>query len=292
MTKQTYTLEFLTPCFCAGAEPALAEVRAPSIRGRLRWWFRVLGGSREDEGKVFGETAGDSGSASSLIVRVEEGVVAERWQPVQFNQGSNTGYLLYFAKASGDGARWVEGGAIPVGAKFELQLLWRRKLQPQLQALFDLALESFLILGSLGLRSTRGLGCFATEQRPFSRECFDDLRARIQQRAPTFQLKFGNFEGAGAEQDLLNALGRQLRGLRKICPAGAQSPLGASIPRQASAVYLRPVRTTDGAFKIVVFEAPAERVLRPPARRVAPILAAGVPEPHDSSPRGGRIRRF
>ncbi|TAE90912.1 MAG: type III-B CRISPR module RAMP protein Cmr1 [Verrucomicrobia bacterium] len=39
-----YQLEIITPCFCAGADQGIAEIRAASIRGQLRWWFRVLGG--------------------------------------------------------------------------------------------------------------------------------------------------------------------------------------------------------------------------------------------------------
>lgn len=72
MTAELYEFEFLTPCFCGGADPARAELRAPSIRGRLRWWFRALGGSREDEEKVFGSVGGGrtSPGASSLAVRV------------------------------------------------------------------------------------------------------------------------------------------------------------------------------------------------------------------------------
>ena len=126
MTSKTYNLEFLTPCFCAGAEQSVAEVRAPSIRGKLRWWFRVVGGGASQEAEVFGSIAGDEGHGSAVIVRVRENVLAAKWQPIQLSGDPNTGYLLYFAQASADGARWVPTGALPVGSSFELQSVWRR----------------------------------------------------------------------------------------------------------------------------------------------------------------------
>ncbi|HRT10761.1 MAG TPA: type III-B CRISPR module RAMP protein Cmr1, partial [Candidatus Paceibacterota bacterium] len=157
MKTETFTLELITPCFCAGADQAVAEVRAPSFRGKLRWWFRILGGSFDDEAWVFGSVAGENGQASALTVRVSPLADKKPWQPINFAGGSNTGYLLYFAKASGNGARWNPKGALPEGARFSIQVVWRREIPPACGELFDLALDSFLMLGSLGLRSTRGL---------------------------------------------------------------------------------------------------------------------------------------
>jgi CRISPR/Cas system CMR-associated protein Cmr1 (group 7 of RAMP superfamily) len=69
MNKKIYNLEFITPCFCAGAEQTVAELRASAVRGELRWWFRVLGGSGREEDEVFGGVRGNSPTASSLWVR-------------------------------------------------------------------------------------------------------------------------------------------------------------------------------------------------------------------------------
>ena len=65
-----YRVKFITPGFCAGADQKVAEVRAPSIRAELRWWFRTLRGTREEEEAVFGSVAGDEGRSSSVFVRV------------------------------------------------------------------------------------------------------------------------------------------------------------------------------------------------------------------------------
>jgi CRISPR-associated protein Cmr1 len=294
MKPLAFQLELITPCFCAGATPAIAEIRAPSIRGKLRWWFRVLGGNRAQEAEVFGATAGDIGTSSAVLIRVCDAVVQRQWRPVVFPPFSNTGYVLYFAKASGNGARWVAGGAVPPGASFQLQLLWRRNVSPGARELFDLAVDAFLLLGSLGLRSTRGLGCFETKERPFGTGPFQTLLARIQKRAPAFRAHIAEFRGR--QEQLIEALGAQLRGLRNGYSAGrpgksSPSPLGSSQPRQASAVYLRPVKSGTDAFGIVVFEAPADRVLGLPSRKGAPRLAQGLPSPQNAPQQGGRGNR-
>ncbi|WP_166792913.1 hypothetical protein [Methylacidiphilum caldifontis] len=51
--QELYSITFLTPCFCGGAEQNVAETRASAVRAELRWWFRVLGGTKEQEKQVF-----------------------------------------------------------------------------------------------------------------------------------------------------------------------------------------------------------------------------------------------
>ncbi len=287
MISQSYNLEFLTPCFCAGADQSRAEVRAPSIRGKLRWWFRVVGGTPAQESEVFG-TVNQEASSSALIVRVGNVVLSKPWQVPHFSSMSNTGYLLYFAKESAGGARWKPNGAIPEGSTFQLHFVWRRKVSADCQELFDLALSCFLMLGSLGLRSTRGLGSFECQEKPFNIEEFERLKAAIHRVCPRFLVELGEFSGSPSQ--LFDGLGAQLRGLRIGHSAGAPrmpkcTPLGSSNPRQTSAVYLRPVRD-GGQIRIVVFEAPAEKVLGRDSRGGAPRLKTGVPQP-ESAPQGG-----
>lgn len=296
MNHLTFHLKLITPCFCAGANPAIAEIRAPSIRGKLRWWFRVVGGTASQEAEVFGSVAGDEGRGSAVTVRVRGNALGAAWQPVPFQPVSNTGYILYFARASAQEARWVPTGALPAGSSFELQLMWRRKVSTTSQALFDLSLDSFLLMGSLGLRSSRGLGCFECEELRFSDDAFQAVVRRIKAHSPAFLAELGTF--TGPETQILDGLGGQLRGLRKGYSAGPPgrskaTPLGSSQPRQASAVYLRPVRESAGNCRIVVYEAPAERVLGRESQRGAPRLGQGVPPPAAApqGPRGGYGRR-
>ncbi|MCX6865144.1 MAG: type III-B CRISPR module RAMP protein Cmr1, partial [Verrucomicrobia bacterium] len=74
MTSQSISrsFRFLTPAFAHGAYQAqtdnIPELRAPSIRGQLRWWWRTLGYGSGDE--LFGSASGDHGSASKVQVRL------------------------------------------------------------------------------------------------------------------------------------------------------------------------------------------------------------------------------
>jgi CRISPR-associated protein Cmr1 len=62
MHKITFTCETITPMFLAGADGSTPELRAPSIKGALRFWWRALNGHlslgelKEREGEIFGNT--------------------------------------------------------------------------------------------------------------------------------------------------------------------------------------------------------------------------------------------
>ncbi len=171
MTRQTYTLELITPCFCAGADPAQAEIRAPSIRGQLRWWFRVLGGFkslapmsvRDQEAMIFGQTAGDEGSAGKLMVRISSPQPrSERKNADDLGAGTNTplGYALFPLRPFGDsdGKR----GVLSEGTQFKLDLLWRgaSKLQEDIHSLVTV----WSHLGAIGFRSRRSFGAIRCMQ--------------------------------------------------------------------------------------------------------------------------------
>jgi CRISPR type III-B/RAMP module RAMP protein Cmr1 len=166
MIRQTYTLEIITPCFCGGAEPSQkAEIRAPSIRGQLRWWFRVLGGFkslaplsvREQEAMIFGETAGDLGKAGKLTLRVKPISIqysCKNTDGLGYQRFSDSAYLTFPMQAT-DSQRGVL-----LSGKFEVSLIWRgcSSLVPCLQALVAV----FANFGSLGFRSRRAMGALAS----------------------------------------------------------------------------------------------------------------------------------
>jgi len=59
----------ITPLFMGGADQQ-AELRTQSINGLLRWWFRVAGGSIEDEKRIFG-WAGETSNQGLVRVKIE-----------------------------------------------------------------------------------------------------------------------------------------------------------------------------------------------------------------------------
>jgi hypothetical protein len=272
MRISTYTLEFITPCFCAGANQAAAEIRAPAIRGQLRWWFRALGGSAADERSVFGGVAGNA-SASSLIVRAAKISDGPRWQPPVVNPNASDSYVWYFASVSGKvakskepGPRWRSEGALAPGTRIRLSLIQRRSIAATLQQRLDDAVTCFLLIGSLGLRATRGLGSFACIEKPFTPASATTLKAILQRAGFRSEHRNTPLNDIAAAA---NEIGSLVKGTRKALGLKPDrlTAFGSAQPdRQTSAVWLRPVRP-DGKthFELYVFEAPHDRVLDPQA---------------------------
>ena len=291
----TYHVEILTPCFCAGAEQAKAEIRVPSIRGQLRWWFRALGGSAAEEKAVFGgvhpvpgEARKDSARASAVAVRICGVRHAEAWRPFRVDPNSPESYIWHFASVSADKKRWWNkpsgrrgdpgipnpDGNVPPGSTFGLDTSIRRGgLPPALVARLDEAVEAFLRFGCIGMRATRGLGAVRCEE-------FDGGEAGYREAAERLLAKHGfavKWRGtAPGWRACLAYAGDVLKNqLRAGCKAtqNRHSPLGNANPRHASAVYLRPVRMAGDVYRLLVFEAPHERVLPREARRQQALIA-------------------
>jgi hypothetical protein len=256
---QRFTLELLTPCFCAGANQAVAEIRAPAIRGQLRWWFRALGGTPAEERTVFGGVAGNA-SAGSLIVRVHGVAHGPTWIPPRVDPNLPDSYVWYFASVSAQRTRWTQQGALPPGTKFTLEIFQHRALQPHLQSQFNLARDCFLQLGAIGLRATRGLGTFACHETPFH----PDTLAILRSKGFFCEHRLAPLADTAA---IAREIGALVKGTRKAqgMPATQPSPFGTSSPRQTSAIYFRPVRGSANPkdCHLVVFEAPHDRVLGP-----------------------------
>jgi hypothetical protein len=142
----TYRLEFITPLFSRGAYDDRPEIRPPSIRGQLHWWFRALGGSWGDERQIFGGVHGGA-TASKVVVRVS-------------NVNGQTGSVNTLPHKEGGAAS--PKLAYRAGTHLDLHILTRLGgLDVRQQAAFERTLEAWLLLGTLGLRATRAAGSFA-----------------------------------------------------------------------------------------------------------------------------------
>jgi len=217
MNIDHHTLELLTPCFCGGANPhETAEIRAPSIRGQLRWWFRTLGGFdsldtdlRTQEASIFGSTAEGAGEASKLLVRVSP--LVSQTPPRDADQmetqiPSDKGYLL-FPLRSNLAKNEYKGRGVLMGGSFELTIQWRGPSErwQDIQALCSVLGH----LGSLGFRSRRGFGAlsFSGKSPPL---CDALTRFRGSKEAIVIQ----KLSPARSTDDALNQLGKWLKGWR------------------------------------------------------------------------------
>jgi CRISPR-associated protein Cmr1 len=273
MKTETFHLELITPCFCAGAEQAVAEIRAASIRGQLRWWFRAMGGNPRGETSIFGSTAVDSAAGSLVRVAVSDvKPVTQRSLPV-FSPNDAQSYVWHYASVSGTttkggkGPRWQPQGALPAGTTFNLHVTWLREL-PNLKPAFADTITAFLTLGALGLRATRGLGAFHCAQIGD----LEEVIALLERKGFTIK-KRSNPDNFPDYTSALKDWASWLRyRLRKEHKAAAPSPLGSSSPRQASAVHFRPFRISNNRISWLAFEPPSDRVLGQDSRRRSALL--------------------
>lgn len=283
LTKTLFS--FITPCFCGGAGQKTAELRAPSIRGELRWWFRVLGGTRLEEAQVFGGIAQDSGPsvlASNLRLRVQtvkqNSNDLDRLTRVPLPKGiPDLGYLLGFYVGRSRG--WQNEAALPVGMDFEIQYGWRdpRTMQnnPLLLEKWEKTWSCFSLLGAIGYRSNRCAGAFCRHDSLPTRDQVEQFKKEIllpeKFRFSWIDGSFGNWE------DACSAAGNVLRQLRRGRSAKtADTPLGRDKPRQGSAVRFRPLLLQDKRLQVVIYEAPHNRVLGPEVRDTHPVLTSDI----------------
>jgi CRISPR type III-B/RAMP module RAMP protein Cmr1 len=174
MKPQTLDLELITRAFVGGMDNSTkAEIRVPSIRGQLRWWFRVLGGIpspsskapaiEDQEAQIFGSAAGEQGNASKLMIRV---LPINRILPQGTRVMGKAGvpndetYLLWpmaQKRKDDDGIERENIRAyLAAGTIFKLQLDWRG--DPALWTHLLALATVFGNLGALGYRGRRAQG--------------------------------------------------------------------------------------------------------------------------------------
>ncbi|MEZ4955197.1 MAG: type III-B CRISPR module RAMP protein Cmr1 [Saprospiraceae bacterium] len=140
MESITFTCETITPMFLAGADGQTPELRAPSIKGALRFWWRAMHGHldlkklHDLEGKIFG----DNSHRSCFTIRIQNrNQIDFKTKPVPHKN-----YPL---------------PAIKQGSTFDVVLSIQETpdfTANHLSALFEL----IVVLGGFGKRTRRAMG--------------------------------------------------------------------------------------------------------------------------------------
>lgn len=167
MYRAGFEIEFITPAFIRGADPTNVEIRAPSIKGAMRWWFRALAGRyfgdnvenlSDAENEVFGSTS----RASDVVIEVipKSSPRNLHFKPCRvIDRNSKVAELKYLwfsimlLSREKSGCQFQQ--YYPPGSKFEVII------KAQTEKSFKVALASIwalINLGGLGFRSRRGAG--------------------------------------------------------------------------------------------------------------------------------------
>ncbi|MCF7859656.1 MAG: type III-B CRISPR module RAMP protein Cmr1 [Candidatus Cloacimonetes bacterium] len=170
MERVIFKCEVITPMFLAGADGKTPELRPPSIKGALRFWWRALYGNlslkelKETEADIFGGSEKSEGK--SLVIIGIKKTLKEKF---------------FFSPVPHKGTSNIEAFCPGGNQEFELYLGLRNNYQidnrtfnlEKLKTLFIL----FSILGGLGKRTRRGFGCFRIKEidnAPFTFEFSED----------------------------------------------------------------------------------------------------------------------
>lgn len=187
----SFECETVTPMFLAGADGSIPELRAPSLKGALRFWWRAMNGHltedvlRQREGVIFGDTT--RRSCFSLHVQTTQDLFSIQTPPVPHKgfpaQALNTGTAFK-----------VVFRIIPINT---VDFSFNEK---QLKSLFEIT----VLLGGMGKRVRRGMGSYKitmVDNTPYA--AIRDTKAiypLIQQHTKHYVLKDGlillNYHGA------------------------------------------------------------------------------------------------
>ncbi|MBN1460124.1 MAG: type III-B CRISPR module RAMP protein Cmr1 [Armatimonadetes bacterium] len=176
----TYTV--VTPLFCAGADPSRPELRLPSFKGVLRYWWRALAWSRcgrdlvaiqKQEDALFGSADGGQSRLNMSLAPASEppavpiGTVLTVSPTDSRPVGEGARYLGYgvmeaFARRPKDGRPRTEAGQLTRGClrppfDFTVQLRERDLDDEELASVKD-ALIAAGTLGGMGAKSRKGYG--------------------------------------------------------------------------------------------------------------------------------------
>lgn len=165
LLKATFQCKVTTPMFLGGADSNKPELRASSIRGGMRYWYRALiGGKGElDSMKLFSKEEkifGSSDEGSSVIVVVNSGsiktVKGKNFTRNEQGNPATTGIAYLWYSLTLGGTNEKKKGIQP---EEEFTVILKSRNRDDLEA----AMDSFKLLaafGGLGSRSRRGAGSF------------------------------------------------------------------------------------------------------------------------------------
>lgn len=182
MQSIVFECEIVTPMFLGGADGKMPELRAPSLKGMLRFWWRAMNGhlTKEQlavrEGAIFGDTT--RRSCFSIQIKCQQKPQAVQTPPVP--------HKPYAIPALAAGTTFqVVFTLMPVragGIVFD---------RDALQSLFEIV----VLLGGLGKRVRRGMGAYKInriDQTPYPAMCNAEyILGLLHRHSPHYTLSGG-----------------------------------------------------------------------------------------------------
>jgi len=178
LKRITFEIETITPMFLAGADQGKAELRAASIKGLLRFWWRALQAEsdiaelRKKEAGIFGSSDEKTGGSKFSLRVVASNPITGKFSPLPHSTTKKFTFVGIAPKQT---------FTIFINSKNDANE-------------FGNILEISLLLGGLGRRSRRGFGSVHCKQWQFkdSQELQEFIFKKILQVNQDFSNQNGN----------------------------------------------------------------------------------------------------
>ena len=248
-----FKCETITPMFIAGADGKTPELRAPSIKGALRFWWRALNANlvenedysklRKQESEIFGGT--DNSGRSKVIISVVN-------QPLDTYKASPTPHNPRFSK-----------DAFVIGSRFEMTINVIENnvmTAEQVKSLFIL----ISLLGGIGNRSRRGFGSFKITEidgevfsQPNDVESIESIIMAINPSYP-FVNNRANYpfvkliEIGLADDNITRKIGNATHNVKKDSGWKYGNAMGDARNRFSSPIYVSAIKKDDGKLYPII----------------------------------------
>jgi len=214
------TLGVVSPLYMGRADPANPELRAPSVKGALRFWYRALypDDGPQAEARIFGGVKSGQGQ-SSFLLRVSGDQRTGHSSYRLWGQA-----VAYLGRGLGHSKGETARDFIVPGGHIDLTFVFRPTAAED-QARLDrnkvfAALEALTLFGGLGARSRRGFGSVVAA---------DSLPGTVEELMGQIKRLFGGLAGLGERSAATlwhTALSRETRVLVGASPAKWEEALG------------------------------------------------------------------
>ncbi len=167
--KRQYECEIVTPMFLGGADPRSAELRVPSIKGVMRFWWRAVCGIEDIkdmaywEGEIFGSTERKSKvslrieniDAQPKLDKLPEGKVLVEGKNYRTSIIHYLAYGFYEYK-KGSGNVFIKS-FFPTQSRFKVVLQFPKGIT-MMEVALEKSLKAMITYGGLGACSRNGFG--------------------------------------------------------------------------------------------------------------------------------------
>lgn len=267
----SYQCEVITPMFVSGADQRVAELREPTIKGLLRFWWRAtvefesLGEMKKNEESLFGSTDSKSMINLKLLnkkINLETKLPRGLEYKARGKSADIMDYIAYGQKMKIEGQKVVRRYIAP-GSTFTIRLTFPSNNRNEIQN----ALFAFSMFGGIGSKSRNGFGCFKIldERIGIEKKILDhDINEFIRINRKRWEYKTESYDNWVKPLSIIGLKYRNAkRGLSSEEKAKIAKPIKGFKDRQAKPFFLHVSKTSDGKYKGKINFFPTKSMMDP-----------------------------